>query len=156
MSASASDGLTFVYSSSDRPPIETGQVDIVSGKEYRFVQNGATTATAGYPAIYVAATPDSGDYDITADLSEGLAEGCFAGMVMAELGPYEYGWLMKDGLYHTCTLGAAVTLGDAVCISTVDGAFVAATDTSLLAICGVAFEAATQAATGVSVFVKGL
>lgn len=154
-----SDPLTFVYSSLVRPAIEPGSIKEASGKSYRFCQVGATTITAGYACVYVAASPDTGDYDITATLDSGLAEGCFAGIAMAAAAPYEYAWVMRDGLYHTCTVNGAVALGNGVIIDAngaIDGSFDAAVDTGLLSIAGIAFEVTTAAATGVSIWVKAL
>jgi len=152
------DGFTFVYSSLVSPDISPGTVARAAGKEYRFVQNGATTATAAYPCVYVSNSPDTGDYDITADVSNGIALGAFAGVLMAGLGPYEYGWVMRDGMYHTCTLDAAVTAGNGVVVDTgsTDGSFSPAASAGLVALAGIVLEGVTAAATGVSVWIKGL
>ena len=154
-----SDGLTFVYSSLVTPPIDTGTVERVGGKEYRFVQNAATALTAGYPCVYMATNPDAADWDVTATLDQGVAEGAFAGLALAAVGAYEYTWILKDGLYHTCTLLGAVTAGNGVIVDAdgaSDGGFETAVDTGLLPLAGVAFESVTGAATGVSVWVKDL
>lgn len=154
------DGIDFVYSSLVRPPIDPGTVARLDGKEYRFVQNAATALTAGYPCVYMATNPDAADWDVTATLDEGIAEGCFAGVALAAVAAYEYSWILKDGLYHTCTLLGGHIQGDCVIVDadgTSDGGFEAATDNGLLNIAGVVFGATdTEAATGVAIWIKGL
>ena len=154
------DVLTFMYGS-DNEAVPPGTVMEVAGKQYRFVQNGATaTATSGYPLVYVATNPYDGDWDVTATLDGGVAEGAFAGVAIADMAVNEYGWILKDGVYDTCTVNAAgvAAAGDCVIVDadgTADGTFDPAGENGLLAICGIALAAITTDANG-PIWIKGL
>ena len=147
----AMDDITTVYST----PVHTvGQVVEVDGQEYRFVLNGDTdTATAGYPVSPENYTDKK--WKACADLSDGL-DGALIGVVMADMATGEYGWVMREGVYETCTVGGAMTVGNNVVAKTTDATFRAATAGDLVYNCGVTLEAATQAATGVAIYIKGI
>jgi len=156
MSASSTsyvvDDMTTVYSA---PGVHAvGQVVEVGADSYRFVKNGATdVATAGYPVTVLATgTP----WTVCADVSDGLNDGGFAGVVMADLATGEYGWLKRRGWYHTCTVeGAVAAVGDEVVVGA-DGGFRAATDNELQRPAGFAGAVLTEAATGVSLYVEAI
>ena len=151
------DILTFMYAT-DNEAVVPGTVMEVAGKKYRFVQNGASdTATSGYPLCYVGTDFQAGDWDVTADLSDSVADGVFAGVAIADMAVSEYGWILIDGIYETCTMNAAVTVGNAVIAdATADGGFDPADANGLIAIAGVAIEVAADTATGVAIWIKGL
>lgn len=150
------DGLTFFYASTNEDVVP-GTVVEEAGKRYRFVQNGASdTATSGYPLVYVGTEFQAGDWDVTADLSDGVASGAFAGVAMADMAVNEYGWILCDGVYDTCTMLAAITVGNGVIVAATDGGFIPSTANGLLHVCGVAIEVAATTATGVALWIKGL
>ena len=144
------DDFTTVYSTAIMAP---GTVVESEGFEYRFIQNGDTdTATAGTPLILESTSEWKGCYDI----SDGLYYGGFLGVAMADMETGEYGFVMKEGVYNTCTALNAIALGAEICAGNTDGGFRAATSAEVQAPAGVCLEAQTQAATGMSIYVKGL
>ena len=147
----AMDDITTVYST----PVHTvGQVVEVDGQEYRFVLNGDTaTATAGYPVAPENYTDKK--WKASADLSAGI-DGAVLGVVMADMATGEYGWVMREGVYETCTVGGAMTAGNIVIAKGTDATFRAASAADIVWGCGVTLEAATQAATGVAIYIKGI
>lgn len=153
------DVLTF-YHVSTNEAVVPGTVIEEAGKKYRYVQNGATvTATSGYPLVYVGTEFAVGDWDVSADLTAGVAEGVFAGVAMADMAVNEYGWILIDGIYDTCTVNAAgVTAGNAVVCDAdggTDGTFDVAGADDLMVVCGIAIEAITTDANG-PIWIKGL
>ena len=145
------DDFTTVYST---PVFPVGQIVESEGYEYRFILNGDTdTATAGCPVAPENFTDKK--WKACYDLSDGL-DGAVLGIVMADLATGEYGWVMREGVYETCTVGGAMTVGNNVVAKTTDATFRAATAGDLVYNCGVTLEAATQAATGVAIYIKGI
>ena len=145
------DDFTAVYTTAAHAP---GTVVESEGYEYRFIQNGDTdTATAGNPLSMEDASTNKwvGCYD----LSDGL-DGVILGVPMADLATGEYGWVMKEGIYDTCSVGGAVTIGNELVAKTTDAVFRAETAGDIVMVCGVALEAATAAATSISVWIKGV
>lgn len=145
------DDMTTVYSTPVHSP---GTVVEIEGEEYRFVRNGVTdVATVGYPAVML---DTSGSWVIAVDVSDGLNDGGFVGVVMAEMATTEYGWLKRRGWYHTCTIDdAIVAVGDEVCVGA-DGGFRAAVANELVRPAGFCVDINTEAATGASVYVYGM
>ena len=147
------DDFTTTYST---PIIQPGTVIKSEGKQYRFVQNGNTnTATTGYPAVLVG----TDGWDVTVDLAAAAtnANALFVGVVMAEMATGEYGWLLRSGIYETCTAANTVTnIGAGVCVANTDGQFRAATGGELQMVCGYVAEPVAAAATGVNIFIDAL
>lgn len=145
------DDFTTVYSSAI---IQPGTVIESEGYEYRFIQNGATdVATAGTP-LAALGTGDNkwiGCYD----LSDGVVGGGVLGVAMAEMATSEYGFVLKEGIYNTCTVQDAVGIGAGVCADA-DGGFRAATGAEVYPMVGVAYEAQTEAVTNGAIYVKGI
>lgn len=147
------DDLTATYSS---PGVHTlGQCVMVDGEEYRFVVNGVTDAgTAGYPAVLLDASTTA-PWVCAYDVSDGIDEGVFIGVCLTDVLTSEYHWVKRCGMYHTCTLDDAVAVGAEVVVGG-DGGFRAATDNEVIRPAGVALEAATEAGTGVSLWIEGI
>ena len=140
------DDFTTVY---DDPIMAPGTVVEAEGYEYRFIQCGDTdTATAGTPLSMDATDSWKGCYD----LSDGSA---ILGVVMTTLETGEYGFVMRSGIYNTCTVQDAAALGGAL-VASADGGFRCATAGELLPTSGVSMEVVAQAATSVAVYVQGV
>ena len=147
------DDFTTTYST---PIIQPGTLIRSEGREYRFVENQATdTATAGYPCVYMHSDPHDNDFQISADLSDGYTN-CFAGIAMTDIASSEYGWVMRNGVYETCTISGAHTVGNQAVLSSADGGFAAYTAGDLEKPCGVIMTAGTTHATGVSIWIDAL
>lgn len=145
------DAMTAVHTT---PQHEPGTLVTVDGFEYRYVKNSDTgTATSGCPVALENFTDEM--WVCRYDLST-VIDGAILGVPMADLATGEYGWLLRDGVYQTCSVGDAVGEGCKVVAQGTDGVFRAATAGELFYTCGVAMEAATQAGTGVAIWVKGL
>ena len=147
------DDMTTVYSTAIHAP---GTCVSVDGSKYRFVLNGNTkTATAGYPAVLVG----TGGWDVSVDLAAAAtdANALFVGVVMAEMATAEYGWLLRNGIYDTCSMGnTATNIGAGVALSSADGTFRAATAGELQQVCGYVAEPVSAAATGVNIYIDAL
>ena len=149
------DNFTTVYST---PIMAPGTIVESAGFEYRFVQNGNTcTGTVGYPAVLVG----TDGYDITVDLAAAAtnASALFVGIVMGTMATAEYGWVLKSGVYGTCSVADTVTnIGGLVVLADTDGTFRAATAGDLLnkVPCGYVAEPTAAAATGVNIYIDAL
>jgi len=155
----AVDDLAATHASAVIKP-GTKHTDPTTGKVYRFVKNQATdAATQYYPCVYMDADPHDNEWEVTADISDGLDEGAFAGVAeKVEIPAGEYGWLLVEGVCESCNITDAATVAIAVILDTVDGYFEAIVDTELLAPAGVAFETTTVAVTdnSLAIFIKAL
>ena len=149
------DDMTTVYST---PVHEVGMCVVVDDSEYRFVQNGNTcTGTVGYPAVLVG----TDGWDVTVDIAAEAtnANALFVGMVMGTMATAEYGWLLRSGIYDTCTVADTVTnIAAPVVLADTDGSFRAATAGDLLnkMLCGYVAEPTAAAATGVNIWIDAL
>lgn len=93
---------------SDNPSNTPGTVIEADGLEYRYVKNQATdSATAGYPVIYMDADPHDNEWEITADMTDGITD-AFAGIAVATMGAAEYGWVLRRGVYESIAATASV------------------------------------------------
>jgi len=151
-----------LYSTWDEspPPITPGTVvEASDGKKYRLVKNQDTdTATAGYPLVYMDTSPNDNEYEVTADLSDGVDAGAFAGVAITDIDAGEYGFILIDGVYETCTVYNTITAGNLLVVAATDGGFLPATTANVTGYAGVALEAASGAGAhaNLSVWVKGL
>ena len=146
------DDFTTTYST---PIIQPGTVIKSEGFEYRFIQNGDTdTATAGNPLILESTSEWVGCYDI----SDGLYYGACLGVAMADIATGEYGWVMRKGVYNTCTMHNSGAVGDEVVAGNTDGGFRVVTAAEVQRPCGVMLEAqaVTTGGTGVSIWIDAL
>ena len=147
-----------VVDGSTTPSNTPGTVVQADGREYRYVKNQATdSATANYPVVYMDADPHDNEWEITADLSDGVAA-AFGGVAVATIGAAEYGWIVRDGVWESCAISDSVqTGGHPLWLGTqVDRYFQLMTAGDIARVCGVGTEVTTAAGTAVAVYIKGL
>ena len=146
-----------VVDGSTTPSNTPGTVVFADGLEYRYVKNQATdAATQHYPVIYMDADPHSNEWEITADMTDGIAD-AFGGIAVATIGAAEYGWILKSGVYESVAITASVeTAGFPVQLigGSTDRYF-----TLVTAACepqhAIVMEVTTAASTAVKCFIKG-
>ncbi len=142
------DSFTGAYSTALLVP---GTVVESEGFEYRFILCGDTDAvSAGMPLTLD--SPTAGEWKGCQDLSEG---GGLLGVAMTDLATGEYGFVMKCGVYNTCTVQDTCAL-DAALVADADGGFRAAVGGDVLWQAGVCLEVVASAATAVSVYINGI
>ena len=148
------DDFTTVYSTPVHAP---GTIVESEGQSYRFVKNSDTTAgTANYPAVFVGTDPTLNDWEIAADLSDGILNVC-AGVIMAAMATGEYGWVKRKGVHLTATvIGTITAAGGALRCGDTDGQWAAAAGADIERIDGVCLEVVTTSGTGVNIYVDAL
>ena len=151
----AVDDMTTVYSS---PGVHSpGQIVEVAGESYRFVKNSdTTTATVNYGVVFVGTDPTSNNWEVAADLSDGILNVC-AGVVMAEMATGEYGWVKRKGVLLTATIAGTVTAaGGALRVGDTDGSWAAATAGDIERLDAICLEVVDTSGTGVNIYIDVL
>lgn len=148
------DDMTTVYSTPVHAP---GQIVDIEGQSYRFVKNSDTsTATVNYGVVFVHTDPTSNDWQVAADLSDGILNVC-AGVVMAEMATGEYGWVKRKGILLTATIAGTVTAaGGALIVGDTDGSWVGAGVNDVDRLDAICLEVVDTSATDVNIYVDAL